>query len=110
MPIRDLQLCLLANGGAEVVDVETDVTIWASDSDEDFGEEFPELIDENDVEHLQDYLEEKGVCTDRELEAMDVIGEPLDGADPDADDDDDDPDWDEDDDDDDVIDGEVIES
>lgn len=113
MPIRDLQLCLLAAGGAEVVDVETDVTLWASDTDEDFAEEFPELVDENDVEHLQDYLEEKGICTDRELEAMDVIAEPLEGDPDDEDDDDDDEDdepaWDRDDEDD-VIDGEVIES
>jgi hypothetical protein len=111
--MRDLQLCLLASGGAELVDVETDVTVWASDTDEEFGEEFPELLDENDVEHLQDYLEEKGLCTDRELEAMDVIGEPLEGdpddeeEDDEDDDEDDDPRWDTDDDD--IIDGEVIE-
>jgi hypothetical protein len=111
--LRDLQLCLLANGGAELVDVETEVTLWASDTDEDFQEEFPELLDENDVAHLQDYLEDKEVCTDRELEAMDIITEPL-GPDEEGDEDDDeldfnddaeDSDWDEDG----VTDGEVIE-
>jgi hypothetical protein len=105
--MRDLQLCLLAEGGAEVVDVETELTVWASDSDEEFGEEFPELLDENDVEHLLDYLEEKEVVTTRELEAMEIMAEPLetiDGA-PCDDDDDDDEDWD----DGDVIEGEVLE-
>jgi hypothetical protein len=109
MGIRDLQLCLLGSGGAELVDVETDVTIWASDTDEEFGEEFPELLDENDVEHLQDYLEEKQVCTDRELEAMDVMYEPLEGDDEEEDDDELDFSDDDDDDEDDIIDGEVLE-
>jgi hypothetical protein len=107
--MRDLQLCLLAAGGAELIDVETDATVWASDTDEDFGEEFPELLDENDIEHLQDYLEEHEVCTSRELEAMEIITEPLespgDGG-HDFDDDDDEDEWD---DDDNIIDGEVIE-
>jgi hypothetical protein len=110
MAIRDLQLCLLANGGAELVDVETDVTVWASDSDEDYAEEFPELLDENDVEHLQDYLEQHECCTSRELETMEIITEPLDGEEDDEDEDDH-PDWDGDaEDDGDIIDGEVIES
>lgn len=114
--VRDLQLCLLAAGGAEVVDVDTDVTLWASDTDEGFGEEFPELLDENDVEHLLDYLEEKCGFTERELEVIDIITEPLgenedddEGPDDlDFDDDEDPQDWDRDEDDD-IIDGEVIE-
>jgi hypothetical protein len=90
--MRDLQLCLLASGGAELVDVEAPEDaepVWASDSDEDFAEEFPEILDENDIEHLQDYLEEHGVCTARELEAMEIINEPLHGDDEWDDDDDD---------------------
>ena len=112
--VRDLQLCLLQAGGAEVVDVDTDVTVWASDTDEDFAEEFPELLDENDVEHLLDYLEEKCGFTERELEVMDIITEPLEGEDDadeldfedDDDEDDESPEWDADGD---IIDGEVIE-
>ncbi len=106
--MRDLELCLLAAGGAELVDVETDVTLWSSDTDEEFAEEFPELLDENDIEHLQDYLEEHLLLTERELEAMSIIAEPLD-EDEDGDDEDDDDcaEWD--DDDSDIIEGEVIE-
>jgi hypothetical protein len=105
MAIRDTQLCLLRAGGAELVDVDSDEVLWASDSDEDFQEEFPELLDENDIEHLLDYLEEHEILTSREVECCDVIGEPLDPDDEDEDDDDD-AEWDEDED---VIDGEVIE-
>jgi hypothetical protein len=109
--VRDTQLCLLDSGGAELVNVETDEVIWASDSDEEFGEEFPELLDENDIEHLQDYLEEKGHLSSRELEVMEIITEPLEPGDdcdddePDDDDEEDDAAWD----DSDIIDGEVIE-
>jgi hypothetical protein len=109
--MRDTQLCLLDSGGAELVNVETDEVIWASDSDEGFAEEFPELLDENDIEHLQDYLEEQGHVTSRELEVMEIITEPLepddecDDDEPDDDDEEDDAAWD----DSDIIDGEVIE-
>jgi hypothetical protein len=115
--MRDTQLCLLASGGAELVDVDTDVVLWASDSDEDFAEEFPDILDENDVEHLQDYLEEKLHLSPREMEVMEIMNEPLEGPDDEDDDDDEDEDEDEDDeleawnrpDDEDVIDAEVIE-
>jgi hypothetical protein len=121
--MRDLQLTLLANGGAELLDMDAPddaEPVWASDSDEDFAEEFPEILDENDLEHVQDYLEEKEICTPRELEVMEIINEPLAGpGDPDDDDDcdDDDVSWDCDDDgddtrdsdDDDVIEGEAHE-
>lgn len=114
--MRDLQLTLLADGGAEVLDVDAPADaepLWASDSDEEFGEEFPELLDENDVEHLLDYLEEHEVCTSRELEVMEVITEPFEdddeldfGGDVDDDDDEDeDAPWN----DPDTVDGEVIE-
>jgi hypothetical protein len=112
--MRDLQLCLLAGGGAELVDVATDETLWSSDADEDFAEEFPELLDENDIEMLQDYLEGKAELTPRELEVMEIITEPLDTEGGDDEDDLDDDDFDDEDecwdrDAGDVIDGEVIE-
>jgi hypothetical protein len=110
--MRDTQLCLLADGGAELVDVDTDEVIWASDSDEDFAEEFPELLDENDIEHVQDYLEEKEVLTSRELECMEIMTEPLMEGGPCDDDDDDDDDEDDEDEtewDDEAVEGEVIE-
>jgi hypothetical protein len=108
--MRDTQLCLLDSGGAELINVETDDVIWASDSDEEFAEEFPDLLDENDIEHLQDYLEEKELVTSRELEVMEIITEPLESDDecddePDDDDEEDDASWD----DSDIIEGEVIE-
>jgi hypothetical protein len=110
--MRDTQLCLLTSGGAELVDVDSDDVLWASDSDEDFGEEFPDILDENDTEHLLDYLEEKQVLNSRELEVCEIIIEPLEGESDDPDDDDEDDDdaeeW-EADEDEDVIDGEVIE-
>jgi hypothetical protein len=109
--MRDTQLCLLTSGGAELVDVDTDETLWASDSDEDFAEEFPDILDENDTEHLLDYLEEKEVLNSRELEVCEIIIEPLEGESGDADDEDDEDDEDAEDweVDDDIIDGEVIE-
>jgi hypothetical protein len=109
--MRDTQLCLLTSGGAELVDVDTDVTLWASDSDEDFAEEFPDILDENDTEHLLDYLEEKGVLNSRELEVCEIIIEPLEdeSGDPDDEDDEDDEDAEDWETDDDIIDGEVIE-
>jgi hypothetical protein len=111
--MRDTQLCLLAAGGAELIDVDTDVTLWASDSDEDYGEEFPEILDENDVEHLMDYLEEKLDLSARELEVMEIITEPLEGDPGDDDDDDDEGDeadaWNANEEEDDIIDGEVME-
>lgn len=102
--MRDTQLVLLREGGAELIDAETEDTIWASDSDQDFQEEFPELLDENDTEHLLDYLEQKEILTDRELEICDIMVEPLEDTDDDDSDDGAD-EWD----DDDVIDAEVIE-
>lgn len=109
--MRDTQLCLLTSGGAELVDVDTDETLWASDSDEDFAEEFPDILDENDTEHLLDYLEEKELLNSRELEVCEIIIEPLEGEPGDADDEDDEDDEDAEDweADDDIIDGEVIE-
>lgn len=110
--MRDLQLVLLRDGGAELVDVETDDTVWASDSDPDFAEEFPEILDENDLEHILDYLEDHHHMSYRETETCETIAEPL-GPDDDGDDDEDDEDddecWDEDDDDAELIEGEVIE-
>jgi hypothetical protein len=113
--MRDTQLVLLATGGAELTEVESDTVIWASDSDEDFAEEFPDILDENDIEHLQDYLEEKKLLTPRELEVMEIMTEPL-GSDEDEDEDDDDEDeqWDtrpdaDDDDEDDIIEGDFEE-
>jgi hypothetical protein len=88
--MRDCQLTLLAAGGAEVVDVETDEVIWASDSDPDFAEEFPDILDENDLEHILDYLEEHGKMTTREVEACECGYELMDRAGPGDDEDEDD--------------------
>lgn len=110
--MRDTQLVLLADGGAELINAETEDTIWASDSDEEFGEEFPELLDENDLPHLMDYLEDHQILTARELEVCEPMYEPLDGPGDDEEDGDEEEDEETDEewaDDGDIIDGEAIE-
>jgi hypothetical protein len=90
--MRDLQLVLLEAGGAELVDVESESTVWSSDGDNDFREEFPEVLSEDDLEHIIDYLEAAEVIDDREaetLECMSDFGE-EDELDGDFDDDEDD--------------------
>jgi len=78
---RDIVIILTAQGGVEVLDLSEDdeegEQLWASDSDEDFREEFPDFVDENDLEHLLDYLVDKEVITDAEAEDADIQSEAL---------------------------------
>ena len=95
---RLLELILNAHGGAELVDIKAQSPLWASDSDEEFKEEFPDLLDENDAEAVFDYLIEAELLTESEadeaelsIESLDGDGtEPLEGELLDPDDDDDD--------------------
>jgi hypothetical protein len=64
---RVLVLVLLADGGAEL-DCEG-LTVWASDADPEFAEEFgTEILDENDIGELAEYLVDSGYMTDQEAD------------------------------------------
>lgn len=84
---RELELILNQDGSAEVVDVTDGTTVWASSSDDDFREEFRELLGEGDVEHIQDYLIDKGTITALEADEMEIS---IDDGPGDEDDDDED--------------------
>jgi hypothetical protein len=90
MTLRTLELILTANGGAEVVDLDEEKQLWASDSDDHFREEFPDFLDENDLEHVFDYLVEHDVLSEEEADEAEVSMESLKEGNGDEDDDDDD--------------------
>lgn len=70
-----LELVLLEAGGAELLDGEE--VLWSSADDEEFPEEFPELLDENDLEGLLDYLVESGFMSEAEADAAICSSEAL---------------------------------
>jgi hypothetical protein len=78
-----LELILRHNGMAELID-SRDHTIWASDSDEDFREEFHnEFLTEDDTDDILSYLFETRMITDYEAKQFesgrwDVTEESLD--------------------------------
>jgi hypothetical protein len=110
MANRDiLELVFKHSGGVELRAIEAngrdssndvDAVVWASDSDQDFTDEFggEELFDADEhAEKVLDYLVEADVIDDDEAEGVRIFSESLDGrdvediaADPDDDDDDDD--------------------
>lgn len=75
------QLTLTRGGGAELTDLETDETVWASVDDPDFMEEFPDFLHQSDVADILDYLEEVGEMTAREADRCDVREEFIEAAD-----------------------------
>jgi hypothetical protein len=91
MKVRALELILTANGGAELVDLDAQEQVWASDSDDDFREEFPDFLDENDLEPVFDYLIGEELLTEDEADEAEVSMESLKEGPGDEDDDDDDP-------------------
>jgi len=65
-----LELILRPEGTAELVDAR-DMTLWASDSDEDFHEEdFDDFLTEDDLDDILAYLCDAGVLTDQEASAF----------------------------------------
>jgi hypothetical protein len=92
MSLRTLELILTANGGAEVVDLDEEKQLWASDSDDHFLEEFPDFLDENDLDHVFDYLVAQDVMSEEEADeaevSMESLKEQTNGDDEDEDDDD----------------------
>lgn len=65
------QLNLTETGGAELLDG-AGRTLWASDSDEDFRDEFPDFLQEEDVPELVDYLIDAGELTEDEAEQVEI--------------------------------------
>lgn len=74
-------LTLRADGGAEVTAANR--TLWASDTDEEFAQEFAgrEMLDENDLPELFDYLVDTGVLSDDEADDCEIDIEVLDADD-----------------------------
>lgn len=92
---RLLELILTEDGGAELWDVNSEVSLWASDSDDEFREEFSEMLDESDVEHVQDYLVAHEIMTEDEADCMEISAEspepvPVNGDDDEEDEEDED--------------------
>lgn len=68
MPRRTvpLELILRAHGPAELLNADGEI-LWASDSDEDFKEEFnDEFLNEEDIGDILEYLEENDILSERE--------------------------------------------
>ena len=67
---QPLELILLAHGPAELVDA-NERTIWVSDSDDDFKEEFTEeFLREEDIPDILDYLRDEDIITEQEYNAF----------------------------------------
>jgi hypothetical protein len=95
MSARDvLELIFKHSGGVElrrVVDGKLDMVAWASDSDQDFMDEFGNEImsADDDAEDVMGYLEDNEIITEAQAEALEIYDESLDGTEVDPGDDDD---------------------
>jgi hypothetical protein len=86
-----LELVFKHSGGVELravtdkSDPALDTVIWASDSDQDFMDEFSNEIfdakDQEEVAEIIDYLVEADVIDDDEAEGLQIWSEALDGRD-----------------------------
>lgn len=99
------ELVFKHSGGVELRSVvdgdEDDTVVWASDSDQDFMDEFGNEImsGADDAEQVLDYLEKAEIIDEEEAGEIEIFDESLDGSEivPDADSadiDDDADDWD----------------
>lgn len=89
-----LELIFKHSGGVElrrIKDDKLDTVVWASDSDQDFMDEFGNEImsAEEDAEAVMDYLEDADVITGPQAEELEIYDESLDGSALDPGDDDD---------------------
>lgn len=65
-----LELILRAHGPAELVNAQEDV-LWASDSDDDFREEFnDEFLAEEDIGDILEYLEDAEIISMEEFDKL----------------------------------------
>lgn len=96
MSARDtLELIFKHSGGVELRAItagKVDTVVWASDSDQDFMDEFCNEImsADDDAEQVIDYLEDQDIVTEEEAGMLEIYDESLDGAEvgPEGDDDD----------------------
>jgi hypothetical protein len=94
-----LELVLRAHGPAELLNADED-TLWASDSDDDFREEFNnEFLEEEDIGDILEFLLETDVINDKEFDHfanenwacnIETLENEVKGPDDDEDDDDED--------------------
>jgi hypothetical protein len=62
-----LELVLRAHGPAELVNADEE-TLWASDADEDFRDEFPEeFLAEEDIEDILNFLCDAEIISEKEF-------------------------------------------
>jgi predicted dithiol-disulfide oxidoreductase (DUF899 family) len=67
-----LELILRAHGIAELVDAR-EKTIWSSDADDDFKEDFnDEFLNEEDADDVLDYLVDSDIITEDEYDKFDT--------------------------------------
>jgi hypothetical protein len=62
-----LELILRAHGPAELVNADEE-TLWASDADDDFREEFNnEFLEEDDIGDILEYLADNDILSEKEF-------------------------------------------
>ncbi len=78
--VKPFQLVLRANGSAELLD-RHDEQVWASDSDEDFQQDWAGsmFLKESDVEDVLEFLVEGGHLTEEEADDCEIEEESLAG-------------------------------
>jgi hypothetical protein len=76
--MRNLELVLTMHGTAELVNVSTDNIEWASDSDDEFRDHQPnELLGEDDVDDVLEYLAQNDIITQEEHQAFEDESLPV---------------------------------
>lgn len=78
---RPYRLTLTRGGGAELLDLEEDETVWTSDEDDDFREEFPDFLHYDDVMDILEYLEDIQQLTELEADHCQIEEQFIDAAD-----------------------------
>lgn len=72
-PVHPFRLVLTRGGRAELYDVRDDEEpVWSSDDDEEFSEEFPDFLTQDDVYDVLDFLESAGELTRHEADQCEV--------------------------------------
>jgi hypothetical protein len=78
---RELELAITTDGKAELRDAEKDETLWSSDDDDDFRDEFGEefLVTEDVAEDVVDYLASRELIDSEEADELEIYEETDDG-------------------------------
>ena len=98
--IHPLELILRPHGTAELVNARKEV-LWASDSDDDFKEDFDDFLDDDDFDDVLDWIENHSLISGEEYDKFDTgewemtvetledsVNEPIEGEFEELDDDD----------------------